>query len=415
MRVPTLNSFHNQYSLMQTQFDYLAHLLAQASKEKILVNPSDDVVLSNQINFLEDNKSNIETFSQNNVMALSRTNMLENSAKSMVNVADRIKQLLIEANNDLKTDEDRKKIAQELGGLRDELLKISSRQDGSNNFLFSGSNTGQIPYIFQNGEYVYCGSQDNGKINIGPCVDAVYNQSGYKIFDHFLSGNGNFTTTATATNTGSATTSAGCVTNQSAYVSDTYTITFVTNSAGNLAYQVTGTNSGQVIPPPPATIPGDAPNYIPDGTITFNGNSLSISGAPNAGDTFQVQPSTPDNVFDSINDVINNLNSPIGQDAAKRAQFHQSLTQSTAVFSDVFNRFVGFQSEIGLRTQMITNQGVSNKAMHDQYEITIEALSDVDLVKIETEIKRQKMFMEVTQSAYMQIESILSDLIKITV
>ncbi len=81
------------------------------------------------------------------------------------------------------------------------------------------------------------------------------------------------------------------MTDKSAYVADNYTLTFVTNGAGKLAYQIVGASSGQVIPAPPATIPTDAPEYVIGEDISFNGLSINIKGTPQVGDTFQIAPS----------------------------------------------------------------------------------------------------------------------------
>src|SRR5262249_14254841 len=148
----------------------------------------------------------------------------------------------------------------------------------------------------------------------------------------------------------------GSVTDTSAYVRDTYTISFVTNSAGETAYQVVGATSGQVIPAPPATIPADAPAYVPDSNISFNGISMNFKGNPNVGDTFTVAPSQNQNVFDGLNDLVNILKTPIGNDPVARAKFHQSLSQSSAQMKNTYNQFINYRSDVGVRMQVIENQ-----------------------------------------------------------
>ena len=292
-------------------------------------------------------------------------------------------------------------------------MTAANTQDGSGNYIYSGYNTGSPAYIQQNGTYLYQGTTDTTSISIGPNVETLYNESGYNVFGNILTGNGNFTIAAAPTNTGSASTSAGNIVSTSTYVPDTYTISFVTNSSGQLAYQITGANSGQVIPTPPATTPADAPVYVPDSDMTFNGVNLHFTGDPSVGDSFQVAPSTQQNVFNSLQGLISTLQKPIvtGSD---RALFHQAATQASASLNQAATDFIGYLSTVGTREGTIDTQVTSNDKTITNQKAILGKLADADQAQVISSLTEELTALQATQQIYVKIQETMYESLKMS-
>lgn len=412
MRIPTENMFQQQLSYLSQQYDNLAKLLVQQQTGKKLLANSDDPVLASRIDMSYDFLSKIQAYSQNTIIAKNRTQLFDNSIQDSVNTVDQIKQIIQRAGNDTVSDDERAAMAEQLKGYMNVLLNDANTRDGNGEFIYSGYNTRTLPFVYQNGSYIYQGGLNSTDINIGTNSNVLYSESGFKVFGDILNGNGVFTVNAADTNTGTAVTSPGSVTSSSSYVDDTYTITFVSNSDGQVAYQVTGAVSGQVIPPPPATLPDDAPAYVPDSDISFNGVNIHINGDPEPGDTFTVAPSQKENIFDSLNDLINLLQTPLNNDPVKRAQFHQKLSQSNDYFSSAFSHFVDYRSEVGARMQVIESQKSTNDKETLSQQAIYSQLSDIKLEEVAGELSKQLVYLQATQDCYKLIQATFMQMLK---
>jgi flagellar hook-associated protein 3 FlgL len=403
MRVPTVTQFRDQIELLSQQYEDIATLQAQADSGQKLQNSSDDPVLALQIKSVSDYITSLQAYSSNSILAQNRSKLFETSTQTVVDVMSKVTELTKAAQNDTLSDADRQDIAAQLQGCLNQLAAAANSQDGNGNYIYSGYNTGSPAYTEQNGSYQYFGTMDAITINIGPNVSTPYSESGYNVFGNIPTGNGYFTVSAASTNTGNASTSAGNIVNTSSYVPDTYTVSFVTNSAGQLAYQVTGASSGQVMPPPPATSPADAPAYVPASDVNFNGVNLNFTGAPKAGDSFQVAPSQPQNVFNSLQGLINNLQTPIVTDT-DRAQFHQAITESSESLSQAATHFIGYLSTIGTREVTIDTQSNSNEKIITNQKVILGKLADADSAEVISSLTEELSSLQTTQQIYLKIQ-----------
>lgn len=412
MRVPTSLFFKDKMALVTSHYERLSKLIEQQSTEKKLLAVSDDPVLAARIKMVEEYITELNSYKQNEVIASNRSKLFQSSIDGAVATTDQVKVALQRASSDLISDDERKAIAGTLKAYMNNLLNVSNAKDSNGEYIYSGYNTSSQPYLMQNGTYVYQGTMNSTLVNIGQYASALYNESGHTVFGNIPMGNGKFIVNGGGSNTGTASTTAGTVTDISAYVEDNYTISFVTNAAGRLAYTVTGAVSGQVIPPPPGTIPADAPDYVNKSDITFNGLSLNISGTPNVGDTFSIVPSQNQNIFDALQSAINLLETPVGSDKTKMAAFHQSLNQMRGTIDQAFNHFVGYQSEVGIRSKMIEDQVALNAKLRLDHEVMRKELADPDMLDITSEISRQTLFLKTTMESYKLIENALIDILR---
>lgn len=407
MRIPTEFMFQQQQSLLSQQTEKFNRLMIQQTKGKKLLSNSDDPILGGRIDSTLDHLNDIASYKQNNILAKNRMTLFDGSMFDAINTTDQIRQLITRAGSDTMPDADRLAIAEQIKGYLNTLVNDANAKDGNGDYIYSGFNSNTQAYAQVGGKYIYQGSKDTAYINIGTNNSVQYSESGDAVFGNILNGNGVFTVTAGSGNTGSAFTSVGSIFDKNAYVEDTYTITFVTNSDGKLAYQVTGLTSGQVIPPPPATIPADAPEFKPDSDIAFNGQTLHISGEVKVGDTFTAAPSTKKNVFDSLNDLITALQMPIDNDPVKRAQFHQAINQSNAEFSRIYDRFTNYRSNVGTRAQEIQNQETINTSLETNQTAIYKSLSEADPYQVASELAQSSYYLQATLDTYKLIQGVL--------
>src|SRR5579883_1235897 len=159
--------------------------------------------------------------------------------------------------------------------------------------------------------------------------------------------------TAAAANAGAATVSSAGVTDPSAWVSGTYTVTF---GAGN-SYQVTSSGGTRVA----------SGTYTAGTPITFQGAQLTLSGTPAAGDTFTVGPNNPANTGDNSNLLAMT-------DALSAAALDGSTTSVTGAANSLVSR-------IGVLTQQAQNNATAQQSVSQQATTALNNCSGVNLDK----------------------------------
>lgn len=414
MRIPTLSQFRHQADMITKQFDKMRNLQQQIYSGKKIINPSDDPVLASQVRSTEDAIAQLQSYDKNGTLAHARTQYFQTSAQSAVGLMSDVQRLLLQV-QDTTNPSDKANIAKQLQGDLTNLLNIANTRDPNGEYIFGGYNTNMSPYIQSGGTYQYQGGYDVTMIDVSPTAQALYNESGFNVFGNIPLGNGVFTVSASNSNTGTASTSAGTTATNGTYVPDTYTISFVTNSAGKLAYQVVGASTGQVIPPPPTVSPAGAPAYVPGSgssgmDITFNGITINIGGGmPNVGDSFQIQPTTKQNVFNTIQNVIDTLQNPPNN----KGMFDQIMKQANASFTQVSKSFIAYQSDVGTRSVNIDNQISANKQLINYQTVVLSDLQDADMADVFSQLAQQSLALQATQEGYLKIQETFSQLLKL--
>jgi len=408
VRIPTYDQFQRNASMISKGFDQMSRLEYQVSTGKKLMDSSDDPSLAFQIKSHEDYLNLLQSYGDNVHVAQNRASLLETSMQGLTSLGGDVEILLKKAQNGTLGDADRKALAEQLQGKLNNLFHLANTQDADGQYVYSGINATVPAYQQVNGSYQYQGSSSPLMINVSPNMDMLYGEAGNKIFDRIYSGNGTFSITAPSSNQGSAFLSPGTV-NTANYVSDQYSIQFVTNSNGELAYQVTGVNTGQIIPAPPATTPQNAPVVTSGMGISFNGVSLTVQGQPVAGDSFQIQPSTSHNVFDLLQGAINVLKTPV----TNQGNYNQLMSQTSAAFSQVLNQFTQRQAEIGTQAATIYDLQDSSKVNINNEEIALGKLENADMNAAVSALAQQSLILQATQESYMKMQDVLEKMMQL--
>jgi flagellar hook-associated protein 3 FlgL len=410
MRIATVTQFADQIDSISDQMLTMQTLQLQSKGTKIQ-SSSDDPVLADQIKSINDYITSLGNYDISGKLAQNRSSLFSGSVQNCIGVMDKVRELTQAAESDTLNNNDRVNIANELQGYLTRLLAEANTQDGNGSYIYSGFSTNTPAYMQKNGSYQYQGGLDATMIDIGVNSTALYNESGYTVFGNIQNGNGSFTVMTPTTNTGTVTTSSGSILNTSSYIPDNYTISFVTNSSGQLAYQIVGAKSGQIVPQPPATTPADAPLYQPDTDITFNGINLHLNGGPNVGDTIKVAPSQNENLFDIMQGMINTLKTPIST-PAQQAAFHQQMTQSSSSLYQASDQLRSYLSQVGTRGSDIDTQVKLNGTTITTQKVILGTLANSNMEAVISELAQQNIQIQTTTGVYLKIQETLFQLMK---
>lgn len=407
MRISTSQMQAQTIRTMLEQQSRLAATQDQIASGRRIQVPSDDPSGAKKILDLEEVLGATEQFQRNADAAEARLGLEENALSGVVNVLHRVRELAIRANNSHLSPADRESIAAEARERIDELLGIANTQDANGEFLFAGYQTGTRPFATAaDGSVTYAGDQGQRQLQIGPERRVAVGDSGDDVFRRIRNGNGTFVVEHGA-NSGTGTIGPGTVTDSATWKAgqDVYTIEFVTNSAGELAYQITGATNGQIVPAPPAVAPDDAPAYQAGAAIDFQGIQVTIDGEPQVGDTFTVRPSGYQDIFSTVNDLIAALEAP-AEDPAGKASFHNDMSRFLGDLDQALDHFVAIEARVGGRLNAIDSQRDINEDMLYRSEKLLSETADLDLAEAVTRLNRQRVALEAAQQAYVRVQGL---------
>lgn len=413
MRIPTYLQNKHQIDMLTRQYEKIGDIQSKVSSGKNLINSSDDPVSAYHIKSIKNYMDYISSYKNSISMAQNRTALFESTMNGSLNEVSRAVELVKSAQNDTLNNNDRKSIASELEGVLVNLTNYANTRDVNGDYIYAGTNTRVKPFTQESGVFQYVGSHDVSKLYASDASAVTYNESGYAIFGDIKLGNGVATITQGATaNIGTAETSVCDILDTTQLTTDTYTVSFVTNSAGKLAYQVVGSASGQIIPAPPLTTPLDAPEYKSGDRLTFAGLSFAIKGTPDLADQFVVSPSPKQNALETVRQIINLLKQPL-QNSVDKAAYHQKLGELSASLTSVSQHFTESLSDIGYRSKELERISVANETEMNDQEIMLSKFESADTYTLISELSQRMTSLELTQQTYVKLQSFFMDILKV--
>jgi len=382
MTISTLTFQTNALAQMEALETAMSQTQSQLSTGKKLQRASDNPAAMAQVNALNAQLSASQQQVSNGNAVTSLLQLEQNALNNATTALQSARDLAVEANNsDLNTTE-RQGIVAQLQQLQQSLLAAANSRDAGGNYLFGGTASTAPPFVQGGGAVSYVGNDQVNQVQIGPDQSVSVGDAGSSVFMNLPTGNGTFTTAAAAGNTGSASIDPGTVTNQAAWVPDTYTVAFTSPTQ----YQVTN-GAGAVV---------TAGNYVSGDAITFNGAQVTVSGTPAAGDRFTVAPAGSGSVFSAINSLITTLSSTTLSSSQVATQLGGALQQIDTGLNNLGN----VQAGVGGRLNAVTAAATSAQTTQTNIQTSVSHLSDVDYAAAVTQLSGQELALQAAQESY---------------
>ncbi len=395
MRMSTLGFSMGSLSAMLEQQSGLAKLQNQVALGLRVSTPADDPIAYVHIQELQRSQSESEQFAKNSTLAKNRLSQEEQAFVDTTHVMTRIRELMVQAGNvGTYSNSDRASMAAELAQRLDELQDIANRQDGNGEYLFAGYSTKTKPFSGGDGTPInYVADQGARQLQISSTQRLADSHNGFEVFVNIPEGNGTFATAVNMSNTGSGAIDVGSVVNRQSWVPDDYTITFTSPTA----YEITdGATPANVV---------QSGTYTSGSAITFNGVSVTITGAPAAGDTFEVNRSRSESIFDTIGEVVNILRQPAGN-AVANAKLASTLQGSLQQLDQATDHFLGVRAQVGVRLGSIDAADATREALDIDTASALSDLRDLDYAQALTKMNQQLVGLQAAQMSYSKISNL---------
>ncbi|MDA8415829.1 MAG: flagellar hook-associated protein FlgL [Betaproteobacteria bacterium] len=408
VRISTNTFYANSINGMNQQQNTLLNTQLQLSSGLQINTPADNPGGAAQvIDLTQANNMNTQYLANignaQNQMSLS-SSILQN----VTSLVQSIQSTVISANNSALNNSNRQTLATTLQQQFNQLLTLANSQDGQGNYLFSGTMANTKPFIVTPTGVQYQGNSGQQQAQVSTSQSMITNVNGADLFMRVKSGNGVFTTTANPGNSGTATISSGGTSTPPPtplQSGNHYTLTFGI-TAGATTYTLSGTDaSGTALPS--SSLPAPNQPYTSGNTISFNGIQFSIQGNPANGDQFQINPSTNVSTFQTLQNIIQLLNTPItsGNSAASSA-FTQQLQIAEGNLNQSLNAVLNGSITLGTNLSAMTNLTSTENNLGVQYQSTISQIQDVNYTSAISQLSQEKLSLQAAMQAFTSISSL---------
>jgi flagellar hook-associated protein 3 FlgL len=332
-----------------------------------------------------------QQYTSNGNSATGSLNTEDSALTQLQNQLQSLRDLALEANNATESPSDLSAIATQVQQIQGSILSLANTQDGEGNYIFAGYSTQTQPFAQSATGATYSGDQGQRQVQIGAGQTVVVGDNGDLVFNQVKTGNGTFNVTPVGTNTGTGILGATAVTDPTAYTGGTYSIEFTAPDA----YQVV--NSGGTVVTSGVYTSGQA--------ITFAGMQVTLSGAPAAGDSFAVAPSTDQSVFATVQNLANALQQSTATPAGK-AQLNNSIVSAINAIDQALDNTQTVQSKVGARLNTITTAQAVATTQQTQLQQSITNIQGLDYASAVTSLDSQSTTLSAAMEAYTQTQGL---------
>lgn len=397
MRISTPMIFDSGTRNLQRQQSGLYLLQNQMSTGRRILTPSEDPVATAQALVVTQQKNVNQQFLDNQDNATSLLTEQEDRLNAVNEVLQAVKLRVVEAGNGAYGDSDRKAIAAEIRERYDELIGLANSTDALGNYVFSGTKGDTRPFL-TSGEpgarvVTYAGNDARRQLQVSTARIMDLSVSGNDVFTSIPQGNGVFMVTAGSPltpNAGNGVVSASLI---GGYDDASYTLKF--DGAGQYSLDDgvswSAYTSGSAI-----FLPSSADPQL----------SITISGAPAANDTFTIAPSTNQDIFKTLDQMISVLESGSTSTPASRAEFQNTMYAVSQHVDQAFNHILGLQTSVGARLIELDALTSFGGDLDLQYQTDISKLQDLDYTAAITSMAQRQMAFEAAQTTFSKISQL---------
>ena len=402
-RLGSANTYDNALRNLSARQSALSSLQENLTSGKKVVRASDDPTGAAQAERALTRISRIATDQRALEAQRGSIAMAESTLGDITDALQNFRELVVSSGNGVHGPAERKSIAIQLQGLRDQVFSMANREDSNGQPLFSALGSALKPFVGPQAgapDYTFNGlpgQTSSSEVAIPFTLDGdsafmlqanrdgVYNVS-------LGGGTANLKTSPVTLNPPTATTGAS------------YTITFDTVVADAVSgltttnYSITGTSpaSGPTPQPPATYTTGQSTSISVTG---MSGLSLAITGTPAVGDKVQVDPSP--SLFSVLDDAIRDIGS-----APSNAAASQAVSQALGNIDIGMGRVSAVRGQAGdllNRADRITS---NQEKRSIQLEEDRSRAEDLDMVQGISKFQNQQTGYQAALQSYAQVQKL---------
>ncbi len=374
------------------------------SSGRDLTQASDDPVRAARARELERTLAAGEQYQRNTTHAEQRLALSEDIVNEAENVIYRVRELAIQAANDTYNEDDRWIISNELEEHLDELLALANTRDANGEYLFAGSKVQSKPFATDGTNYLYRGDDGQRYLQVNEHRRVAVSDSGREVFMNIARGNGTFEVAHdAATNTGSGVIDPGTVIDPGAYAASVQRFDIILIDDPIEPDGIVDSYEVYDRANPPPVAPLYSGTYEPAAQIQFAGIELSIDGTPAVGDRFQVDPSAKQDLFTTVQKLIDTLRTETGT-AETHADQKNEIKRALTDLGQGLNHLIEVRGNIGGRLRATQDQLVIHESVNLRFKETLSDVAATNLTEAITALSEQQAALQAAQQTFVQMQ-----------
>jgi flagellar hook-associated protein 3 FlgL len=401
MRVTQNLNQLNFISAMTTLEANLSRTQNQIDTNLSFTTPSQNPVAAGAVNNYTQALSQSQQNDTNANSAQGRLSIEDNTLSQVQSALQSLRDLALQANSGTQSAQNRSAIATQATQIQSTLVSLANTQDGNGEYIFGGFSTQTQPFALSATGATYSGDQGQRQVQIAAGQTIPDSDNGATVFNNIRTGNGTFTATAGAGNTGGGVLGATTVVNPAAYDGKPFSIQFTATTAPTTGVVTTTYNildsTGTVVTPGAPT-PG-AP-YTSGQAISYDGLQVTLTGQPATGDTFSLAPSTNQSLFTTVQNLVTALQGGTASSTASQAKLNNSINAAINNIDQALDHTSTVRADIGGRLNSITTQLSVSGAQQIQLKTSISTLQSLDYASALTSLSQQSTTMSAAMQAY---------------
>lgn len=396
MRISTNTIFESGASRLSELQVALNRTQQQISANRRVLTPSDDPIASARALEVTQSQSMNAQYATNRGYATDSLNLEESVLASVTRLIQDVQTQVVEAGNAAYDDVQRKYIATDLRGRLEELIGLANTRDSEGNYLFSGFQTSTQPFNTTATGAQYMGDQGQRNLQVGSVRQMSISDSGDSVFSRIPSV-GSYMTAAAAGNA-PGTSASLAVTNVAQLTGHSYNVVFDV-TAGVTTYSINDLTTGTSVST------GNA--YASPQTISFAGLAMTITGAPGDSDAFTAtQPTGTKSVFQSVNDLITLLETPVAASTTLKQNLASGLAVANTNLSNALDNVLTVRASVGSRLKELETLDSAGTDRDLQYQDALSKLQDLDYYKAISDLSLQKTTLEAAQQSFAKLTNL---------
>ena len=410
-RLSSANGYDNALRNLTTRYATMSALQENMTSGKKILRSSDDPTGAAQAERANTRIDRIKTEQRALGVQVSAITQAESTLGNATDLLTEFRTLVVQAGDGANSPTERDTIAKQLTSIRDELLTLANKKDSNGMPLFNGLGSTSSPFeTSANGvppdpDYSYNGLP--GQTASGT-VAIPFTLDGRAAWMDVPEGNGVFSVSLGAANTGKAFTDIGVVTDASLMGTQgtNFTVNFtvpVAPATGATTYTVTNNTTATT---------SAAQTYTAGQSIVMGGISMVVRGTPGNGDTLNVNPNATTgkpSIFDVLDRSIRSMyavgSTTVGA-SSNDANFNQEQAISLAQIDTSLEKISASRGKAGdllTRADRITDTQTDNTIQAKTDKSNAE---DIDMIAAAADQSNQQTAYQAALKSYASIQKL---------
>jgi len=357
----------------------------QISSNESFTTAAQNPIAAGEVNDYNQTLAQSQQYETNANSAKTNLSTEDTALSSVQTTLQSLRDLALEATSGTESNANLSAIASQATQIQNSLLSLANTQNGNGEYIFSGFAAGTQPFTLTATGATYNGDQGQRQIQIAAGQTVADGDNGDAVFNQIPTGNGTFAVTAGGANTGTGLIGATSVSDAAAYDGQPFSIVFTSPTAYNIE------NANGTV--------ATTGTYTSGGTISYDGTQVTLTGAPDANDSFTVSPSTNQSLFTTVQNLVTALQQGNGG-ATGKITLGNAVTTAINNIDQALNQASNVQSSVGGRLNTITTQLSVAGSQQVQLQSSISSLQGLDYASAITTLDQQNTTLSAALQAY---------------